>query len=223
MTKTDLVNTAILAGAFLSLFGLAETLYHYFNTKVEITRKIVHFGTGILTLLFPLMLDNHWLVLALCGSFAVILIISMRYNFLKSVNAIDRKSVGSIAYPIAVYGCYLAYIYFNYQYAYFYIPVLILAICDPIAALAGKRWPLGRYNIGNSSKTLMGSGMFFLSAFIVIVLLSVMEHNMTRIVMRGLIIALFSTVSEAISGRGYDNITIPVSVLASLIVIDQLT
>lgn len=223
MTKTELLNTAILSGAFLSLFALAETLYHYFNAKVEITRKIVHFGTGILTLLFPLLLDNHWLVLALCGSFAVILLISMRFNFLKSVNAIDRKSVGSIAYPVAVYGCYLAYNYFEHQYAYFYIPVLILAVCDPIAALAGKKWPLGKYNIRNSSKTLMGSGMFFLSAFIVIVVLSLMEHTMTRIVMRGLIIALFSTVSEAVSGRGYDNITIPVSVLASLIVIDQLT
>lgn len=223
MTKTELLNTAILSGAFLSLFALAETLYHYFNAKVEITRKIVHFGTGILTLLFPLLLDNHWLVLALCGSFAVILLISMRFNFLKSVNAIDRKSVGSIAYPVAVYGCYLAYNYFEHQYAYFYIPVLILAVCDPIAALAGKKWPLGKYNIRNSSKTLMGSGMFFLSAFIVIVVLSLMEHTMTRIVMRGLIIALFSTVSEAVSGRGYDNITIPVSVLSSLIVIDQLT
>ncbi|MFY9309035.1 MAG: phosphatidate cytidylyltransferase [Bacteroidia bacterium] len=223
MTKTDLLNTAILAGAFLLLFGFAEILYHYFKAKVEITRKIVHFGTGILTLLFPLMLDDHWLVLLLCGSFAVILIISIRYNFLKSVNAIDRESVGSIAYPVSVYGCYLAFNYFDHQYAYFYIPILILAICDPVAALAGKKWPLGKYKIGNSSKTLMGSGMFFLSAFIVIVVLSLMEHNMTRIVMRGLIIALFSTVSEAVSGRGYDNITIPVSVLASLIVIDQLT
>ena len=223
MSKTDLLYTAILSGAFLSLFGVAETLYHYFNTKVEITRKIVHLGTGLLTLLFPLMLDDHRLVLLLCSSFVFILLISMRYNFLKSVNAIDRPSVGSIDYPVAVYGCYLAFNYFDHQYAYFYIPILILAICDPVAALAGKRWPIGRYKIGNSNKTLMGSAMFFLSAFIVIIVLSLMEHNMTRIVMRGVIIALFSTVSEAITGRGYDNITIPVSVLGSLIIIDQLT
>lgn len=223
MSNTDLLNTSILAGAFLSLFGVAEILYHYFNAKVEITRKIVHLGTGLLTLLFPLLLDDHRLVLLLCSSFVLILVMSMKYNFLKSVNAIDRKSVGSIAYPVSVYGCYLAFNYFDHQYAYFYIPILILAICDPVAALAGKRWPKGKYKIGSSNKTLMGSSMFFLTAFIVIVVLSMMEHNMTRIVMRGLIIALFSTVSEAISGRGYDNITIPVSVLGSLIVIDQLT
>lgn len=222
MSKTDLLYTAILSGAFLSLFGLAETLYHYFNTKVEITRKIVHLGTGLLTLLFPLMLDDHRLVLLLCSSFVLILLISMRYNFLKSVNAIERRSVGSIAYPIAVYGCYLAYNYFDHQYAYFYIPILILAICDPVAALAGKRWPIGKYKLGSGNKTLMGSGMFFISAFIVILVLSLMEHN-TRIIMRCIIIALFSTISEAVTGRGYDNITIPVSVLGSLIVIDQLT
>jgi phytol kinase len=219
----DIINTALLSGAFLLLFGTAEILYHYFKVKVEITRKIVHFGTGLLTLLFPLLLDNHWWVLLLCSSFAVILIISIKYNFLRSVNAIDRESVGSIAYPVSVYGCYLAFNYFDHQYVYFYLPILILAICDPVAALCGKRWPRGKFKIGSSNKTLMGSGMFFLSAFVLIIVLSIMEHTMTRIVMRGIIIALFSTVSEAISGRGYDNITIPVSVLGSLILIDHLT
>lgn len=219
----DIIDSIILSGTFFLLFAVSEFLYHVMKVKVEITRKIVHFGTGILTLLFPVLLDSHWWVLLLCGSFAVILIFSIRYNFLKSVNAIDRESVGSIAYPVSVYGCYLAFDYFDHQYAYFYIPILILAVCDPIAALCGKRWPYGKYTIGKSSKTLMGSGMFFLSAFIVIIVLSVMEHNMTRIVLRGIIIALFSTVAEAVSGRGYDNITIPVSVMASLIVIDQLT
>lgn len=221
--KKEIIDSIILSGAFLLLFAVSEFLYHVMKVKVEITRKIVHFGTGILTLLFPLVLDSHWWVLLLCGSFAVILIISMRFNLLQSVNAIDRKSVGSIAYPISVYGCYWAFTYFDYQYAYFYIPILILAICDPIAALCGKRWPYGKYTIGKSTKTLVGSATFFLSAFLVIMGLSIMEHNMTRIVLRCLIIALFSTGAEAVSGRGYDNITIPVSVMASLIVIDQLT
>jgi phytol kinase len=221
--KNDIIDSIILSGAFLILFGTAEVLYHYFKVKVELTRKIVHLGTGLLTMLFPIMLNSHWWVLMLCSSFAVILIISLKYNLLKSVNAIERESVGSIAFPVSVYGCYLAFTYFDHQYVYFYLPILILAICDPIAALTGKRWPRGRYKFNGSNKTLMGSAMFFLSAFILIITLSLMGHTMTRVVSRGFAIALVSTISEAVSGKGYDNITIPVSVLGSLIIIDILT
>src|ERR1700741_4724092 len=98
----DIINTIILACSFLALFGLAEFIYHTFKVRAELTRKLVHFGTGILTLLFPVMLNNHWLVLFLCGSFALILMVSLKFNLLKSINAIDRKSHGSISYPISV-------------------------------------------------------------------------------------------------------------------------
>lgn len=223
MIKDDIYGIIILSGAFLLLFGAAEIMYHFFNVKVEITRKTVHLGTGLLTMLFPVLLDTHWWVLLLCSSFAVILLLSLKYNFLKSVNAIERESVGSIAYPVSVYGCYLAFTFFDHQYVYYYLPILILAICDPVAALCGKRWPRGRYKFNGSNKTLMGSAMFFLSAFILIITLSLMGHTMTRVISRGFVIALVSTISEAVSGKGYDNITIPISVLSSLIIIDILT
>jgi phytol kinase len=89
--STDLINTAMLAGAFLALFGLAELLYHYLNVKAELTRKLVHAGTGLLTLLFPVMLNNHWLVLLLCSAFAVILLLSLRFNLLRSINAMTAN------------------------------------------------------------------------------------------------------------------------------------
>ncbi|MBI3239032.1 MAG: phosphatidate cytidylyltransferase, partial [Flavobacteriia bacterium] len=60
---TDWINAAILSVSFLALFGIAELLYHFAHVKVELTRKLVHLGTGVLTLLFPLMLSNHWFVL----------------------------------------------------------------------------------------------------------------------------------------------------------------
>ncbi|MBI3234471.1 MAG: phosphatidate cytidylyltransferase, partial [Bacteroidetes bacterium] len=56
----DIINTLILSGMFLTLFGLAEVLYHFFKVKAELTRKLVHFGTGLLTFLFPLILSSHW-------------------------------------------------------------------------------------------------------------------------------------------------------------------
>ncbi|HZF99594.1 MAG TPA: hypothetical protein VEY71_01255, partial [Chitinophagales bacterium] len=114
-TEKQLLNTTGLAACFLALFGVAEFLYRRLHWRVEVTRKIVHIGTGLLTLLFPLLLHHHGLVLLLCGTFAVILLLSQRLKLLPSINAIDRDSFGSISYPIAVYGCYLVYAWFNME------------------------------------------------------------------------------------------------------------
>lgn len=221
----DILHTIILGISFLLLFGLAELLYHYLHIKAELTRKAVHFGTGILTLLFPVLLKNHWLVLFLCSSFAVILIISLKFNLLKSINAIDRKSVGSICYPISVYTCYFVYEHYNYSYHYFYVPILILAICDPIAALCGKRWPIGKYKVGNSHKTILGSTMFFTSSFLLTIIFYIYFYDTISLV--GLLTTCFvissiGTLAEAFSKNGYDNITIPISVLITTIVIGNL-
>lgn len=212
-------NTTLLAACFLLLFGLAEILYHKFAVRVEYTRKIVHLGTGLLTLLFPLLLDNHWLVLFLCASFLLILIASIKLGILRSINAIDRISYGSISYPIAVYGCYLAYNYFNNNLVFFYLPILVLAICDPLAALIGKKIPIGKFKIIKDTKTMVGTGSFFISSFILslVILYSFDAAYKTSSILLAVTIAAFTSAVEAISIKGLDNITIPVTVISILI------
>lgn len=220
--KTEILSTGILAVSFLLLFIIAECLYHFFNVKVELTRKLVHTGTGLLTLLFPLLLDNHWLVLLLCASFALILLLSLRFELLRSINAIDRKSYGSLTYPVSVYVCYLAFSV-QQHYICFYLPMLILAICDPTAALTGKKWPIGKYKTGNDNKTLMGSGMFLITAMVLCIFLFFLLHvpvALPQLIAMSFIIALVSCITEAISRNGYDNLTIPVSVLFMLLLMN---
>ena len=91
-----------LVGSFAALFAGAELLYRVWRMNAETTRKVVHVGTGLLALLFPLALTSHWQVLALCGSFAVLLWISIRYKLLPSINGIRRKSYGSLGYDRGV-------------------------------------------------------------------------------------------------------------------------
>lgn len=221
----NLINTIILATSFLALFGLAEMLYHKFKLRAEITRKIVHIGTGLLTLLFPLMLSNHWWVLFLCASFAAILLASLKYKFLPSINAIDRDSVGSLAYPVSVYAAYWFYDHYNKDNVFFYLPILILAIADPIAALAGKKWPKGKYTIGKTSKTLTGVVGFFISAFFISMIVFNINYpdvGITNIIIKSAAIAFVSCISEGLAGKGYDNIAIPLTVLGMLIVFEKL-
>ncbi len=217
----DILNTLLLGLCFLALFGLAEWLYHKAKVKAELTRKLVHFGTGFLTLLFPVLLSNHWFVLLLCSSFALILIGSLQYKLLPSINAIDRPSHGSLLYPISVYGCYLAYVFYDYKLVLFYLPVLTLAVCDPLAALFGKRFPYGKYKIGISNKTMVGSAAFFISSFILTWCIAFYLHphglQASAVLTLACTISCLATISEALSGRGLDNLTIPMCVLGILL------
>lgn len=219
----EITNTMLLAGMFLFLFGLAEMLYHSLKIKAEVTRKIVHIGTGLLTMLFPVMLRNHWFVLLLCASFAIILLLSLQFNLLPSINAINRISYGSLLYPVAVYGCYRAYNYFHNNLIFFYLPVLTMAICDPAAAFFGKRWPFGTFRVNHDTKTIMGSSAFFLSS-VGLTLILFYFFSPGNFVIRStlpiaLLVAAATTAAEALSTKGWDNVTIPVSAVLILTLI----
>lgn len=221
--SNEMYHILLLAGAFLALFALAEGGYYFLKIKAEATRKFVHMATGLLTLLFPVMLQSHWSVLLLCFSFFLLLSASFKFNFLNSINGIGRKSVGSLAYPVSVYVCYLVYCFFDRNYFYFYLPILILAISDPLAALAGKL--VKKTKDRKEEKTIAGSIAFFSSAFLLAALLFLIYKNdkkIAEILLCSVVIAALATIAEAFAGKGWDNITIPVSVSIGITVLEYL-
>lgn len=195
------------------MFGIGEILYHVFHIKTEITRKFSHIVAGFIALLFPFLLSSHYSVLLLIVVFMLLLIITKRLNLLKSIHSIERKSFGSYLFPLSVYYCFILYSIHDH-YIFYFQPICILAICDACAAFAGKKWPYGRYNNSIHSKTLVGSAMFFTAAFVVTVSLFLSLTNMEFIVVMAVsvMISMVSTVIEAISYKGMDNLTIPIGV-----------
>ena len=220
--STELIHTIIFAGGYLGLFALGELLFHFAKVEGELTRKLVHIGTGLICLLWPIYFTTYWAILALTSSFLVILGLSLKFNLLQSINKIDRKSHGSVLYPIIMNLCWLIYLYVE-DINYFYLPVLILAISDPVAALVGKRWPIGPYKIIHDTKSLAGSTAFFLSAVGIscIFLFSTRESHF-EIILIALCVSLVTTLAEAVSQRGFDNLFIPLSAVVTLYGLDYL-
>ncbi len=214
------VSLLLLALGFLSLFGAAELLYHRFGVGSEWTRKIVHAGTGLITLLFPLVLESHWQVLWLCGSFLVLLLASSKFGWLPSINRIDRKSYGSLLYPVIVYLCFFAYITSGKGLILFYMPILVLAICDPVAAIVGKQFPRGVYHPWGSRKTLSGSLAFLVSASAVcLALFYGFEPSRPKLINQPgtvILVPVFATICEALSVKGTDNFTVPAGTIIAL-------
>lgn len=203
---------------FLILFSISEFLYHLRKWKAESTRKLVHICTGLLSLLFPLVFNNYWSIFILCSGFLGLLYVSKKFNFLNSINAVQRKTKGSSLFPIVVFVCfYIADIYENLMF--YCIPLSIMAISDPIASMMGKKKPIKTFTIFGQEKSLGGSLGFFVST---LVLLSIQFFIFDLTFSSALIliivsIGLISTLAEAFSTFGWDNFSIPLSIIASLI------
>jgi dolichol kinase len=105
---------------------------------------------------------------------------------------------------------------------YYFLPILILSVCDPIAALCGKKWSLGRYSVWGNRKTIVGSTAFFVSAFLLSAFFVIPNTiNVNCGLMVCAVVAAVSTLLEAISDKGYDNLFIPLSVAAVLVIFNQ--
>ncbi len=213
--EANFLNLILLSSCFLALFGTAELLYHFAKVNAEYTRKLTHIGSGLLTLLFPIMFTHYGWVIVISIEFFVLLLLSLKFNFLKSINAVSRKTYGSIVYPFVVILAFVFY-YFKttnatHDYFYFYLPMLIMTLADPAAALFGKRFPKGKFAVGSEYKTIVGSLAFFIVAFLINFLL-LPNPNFLFL----MLIPLVATLAEAFTGKGLDNLTIPIAVMSVL-------
>jgi len=200
-----LSNLSILSLGFLFLFAIGEFLKTYLKVKAEWTRKFVHIGTGLLSLTFPILFENHWFVFLLCFSFLAILLMSQKKKFLNSINGVSRKTCGATLFPVTVYFCFLLQAQTD-NILYYSLPILILTLSDPLAAIVGQKFPLGKYNILGHTKTMAASTAFWLSAFGI-------SWSMGIDINSSLLIAFVASIAEAVSKDGYDNLTIPSSVV----------
>lgn len=213
--NANLLHLIWLTLAFLVLFGIAEVLYHKLQISVEYTRKLVHIGTGLLTMLFPIVFTHYVWVIVICAAFLGLLILSLKYNLLLSINNIKRNSYGSVSYPIVVIITFLFYYFrktnLTTDYYLFYFPILTMALADPAAALVGKLYPFGTFSLGREQKTVSGSLAFFL---ITLLLSFFLLPTKTTVIL--MLFSIVATVVEACSGKGLDNLTIPIAIILLL-------
>jgi len=208
--------------AIMSLLVFNELIYRRLGLKGEVTRKFAHFTATLSTITFPYLFTDHWYVLIMAIFFFIILFISRNGTQLKSIHDIDRKSVGSYLLPLSIYLTFLISSLLGNKFLYI-LPILVLAICDPIAATLGMNVKKNNQNIQvfgyNMKKTFLGSGSFFFSCLIICIIALFLHREIfdLKTFWLAFSIALLTTLAELFSWRGNDNLTIPMSVLLMLI------
>lgn len=220
MTPIEFKYLLIYSLIFSFIFLIAEVIYRVFKPDSEYTRKFVHITSGFISLSFTHFFNTVWPILIICGLFVIILAISKKYHFLDSINDINRKSVGSILYPIAIL---MAFTFFSLtgKPDYYYIPLVIMFVSDPLAALAGRIYPIKIFRIEVEIKSLGGSIVFFLSALAILIIFMLTDkfHLTASLVFHLILIAVASTITEALSRKGTDNILIPLVVITMLFIL----
>lgn len=218
----QIVLTFIFLIAISFLLVTTELIYRRLGLKGEVTRKIAHLTATLSTVTFPYLFDDHWYVLALSSFFFIILYISRNGTQLKSIHDITRKSVGSYLLPISIYFTFFVAIKLNDKFI-FILPILILAISDPIAGILGINITEKNHQIvlfgKKLNKTTVGTGSFLVSSFIISTVALYLNREVfdLKTFWLALGVAVVSTLAELLSGRGIDNFTIPASVLLMLI------
>lgn len=81
---------------------------------------------------------------------------------------------------------------------------------DGFAAIVGKTIKSKEYKIGGSTKTIAGSAVMLILSFI-IALGAFTYCNTQFLWIKAIGIALVATILEAISGKGTDNLTVPIA------------
>jgi dolichol kinase len=201
------------SGIFLLLFLViivAAQLIYKAGMPAEVSRKFVHVCGGILSLFLPSFIDSPWYVLGLCAIAFFVLLFTWFRKKLGAIHKTQRRSIGSIVFPIPVYICFAMYNYYDNPLI-FYIPVSLLTFADTMAEIGGKNW--GRYGpvFFGGRKSLVGSLCFLGTA---VVILAVMGVGWITL----LTIAAVATVAELVSVNGWDNVTVPLVGLGVLMV-----
>lgn len=223
MGKIIGISVIYFIGIILFL-GINELSYRRFRVKGEYTRKFAHVTATLATIPFPYIFRSHWYVLILALIFFGVLYFTQQSTHLNSIHGIRRRSIGSYLLPLSIYTTFLVSSTLDSKFLYI-LPMLILAICDPVAAIVGMK--VKKYNRqikvwGHTlQKTWIGSAGFLVTSFIIAIIALYIHEGFLNLhsVYIAFVVAIVGTLAEMVSWRGSDNITIPLSVLLTLLIL----
>ena len=196
--------------SIIILLCISELTY-YINVKSNtFNRKIIHFIIGTSCSMTPYIFNKNHFPILLALIFLLINYISINNNKLKSLKISNIESYGTIYFPISY--LFITIFFWNFP-SHITISMLILAISDPIASLVGEKNNYNKsFNLYGDRKTYIGSSAMFISSFFISLMTTYYFFNwgLQFCLISSIFIALSSTISEFISYKGSDNLSIPI-------------
>ena len=198
----DALAVAAFGAVFLGLLAAAEASSRRWKLAPELARKSAHVSCGVVAAALPIFM-SFLAVAVLALLFVPFMLVSRRLDLFPAVHAVERSTLGETYFPLGVCAVALAFPHLG-AYAY---GILVMALADAAAGVAGERYGRRAYKLFTAWKTYVGSGAFLA----VTLVLTVVAMGPTPAAV-GVAAAL--ALLEGSLGGGTDNVVVPVAAAA---------
>lgn len=193
-----------------ALVGSAELLSRTTNMSPELTRKLVHIGSGNVILIAWFGDIPGELGIAAAFVAGIIALASYFLPILPSINSVGRQSLGSFFYALSM-GILIWWFWSIHQPYFAVLGILIMTWGDGLAAVIGTNFGKHPYTIFGNKKSYEGTAtMFLVSLAIAFPLLIPLNLFLGQQLFITIVIALTATVLESFAQLGLDNLLVPV-------------
>lgn len=198
----------ILSAIYITFVILSSKFVNKFGE--EASRKYVHILLSNVWIIYLFFIDSMWAACVLPIAFVFINLLSYKFKLIRSIEREKNDGLGTVYYAVSMLiVSIISYIAGNPIIGA--SGILIMGYGDGFAAIIGKKIKSQKYKIGNTVKSIAGSlTMFAISLVISFIVLKVL--GIKYLFLDAICIAVASTILEAISIKGLDNITVPVIV-----------
>lgn len=211
----DWIRFFLFTAGITAFIAISEKARSALGWSPEVTRKLVHVGTGVLIVFSPLFFTSVKPLLWMAVLFIAVNLAGVLSGKLKGMHDTSRRSYGTVYYPLTF--LILTALCWNGYRSVLIVSMMVLAFSDAAAAVVGELMRKPReYKLGSDRKSLEGSAAMFASTFLLIALflpplaardgLSVAAGTALWI---AAVAAVLATGLEAVSSGGSDNLTAP--------------
>ncbi len=215
---TNTLGFILCLAYILTILGVAELLRRRRGYDSGFTRKVIHIGVGMMIWLVPFLFTTPWPFVVACVMFMIINLIDWRYGLIGSMQSRHRSNLGTVYFPLAA--AVVALIFWDTP------PLMVAALMpltwgDGIAPVIGAAYGRRVYRVHTSTRTVEGSAGFFVAGFIFTwlalwVMPGTPEISPVGAILPALVIMAVTTVIEAFSIWGLDNLTVTAAAIIIL-------
>jgi phytol kinase len=175
----------------------------------ELSRKLVHIGTGAVVPLAWFFEIPFVVALPVAAVITVVTTINHQWRFIPAVEDIDRNSYGTIAYGIAI--TTLLLLFWPTRADAVSAGVLVMALGDGLAGLIGRNVESPKWVLFGQTKSSVGTmTMAVVSGLVLIGLARWSGADLSLPAALGMV--AMATGLEQLSWSGLDNLSVPLSV-----------
>ena len=213
MIQNDFVGLALVYIYVAILLIITEKILDKYPTA---SRKILHIMTGNIAFLLPIFQTKETMAFLAAGPFILFTFLMSPYSPIKSIKGKTSSAghgMGLVYYAIS--WTILAYIFFDHMVV-IAIAIFAMSYGDGFASLLGMKFGKRKYKIFGDKKSYVGSiSMFIFTLFMIIIAFLYYGVDITSYKLLIIaFIAMAAAIIEAITPRGLDNLSVPLSISA---------